>query len=61
MMFGFYILLRVFGILVWFVGLGGIIWGFLFYFFILIVVGYIWKFIILVYILFMIVGIVFVY
>ncbi|MCE8849871.1 YfhO family protein [Bacteroides fragilis] len=45
MMLGFYILLRAFGIPAWLAGLGGIIWGFSSYFFILIAAGHIWKFI----------------
>ena len=43
MMLGFYILLRAFGIPAWLAGLGGIIWGFSSYFFILIAAGHIWK------------------
>ena len=50
MMLGFYILLRAFGIPAWLAGLGGIIWGFSSYFFILIAAGHIWKFITLAYI-----------
>ena len=45
LMLGFYILLRVFGIPVWLAGLGGIMWAFSSYFFILISAGHIWKFI----------------
>ena len=44
LMLGFYILLRVFGIPVWLAGLGGIMWAFSSYFFILISAGHIWKF-----------------
>lgn len=50
MMLGFYILLRAFGIPVWLAGLGGIIWAFSSYFFILISAGHIWKFVTLAYI-----------
>lgn len=50
LMLGFYILLRAFGISVWLAGLGGIIWAFSSYFFILISAGHIWKFITLAYI-----------
>lgn len=50
LMLGFYILLRAFGIPVWLAGLGGIIWAFSSYFFILIAAGHIWKFITLAYI-----------
>ncbi|MCD8029489.1 MAG: YfhO family protein [Bacteroides sp.] len=50
MMLGFYILLRVMGVSAWLAGLGGIIWGFSSYFFILISAGHIWKFITLAYI-----------
>lgn len=50
LMLGFYILLRAFGIPVWLAGLGGIIWAFSSYFFILISAGHIWKFITLAYI-----------
>ena len=49
LMLGFYILLRVFGIPVWLAGLGGIMWAFSSYFFILISAGHIWKFITLAY------------
>lgn len=61
MMLGFYILLRVFGIPAWLAGLGGIIWGFSSYFFILIAAGHIWKFITLAYIPPTIAGIVLAY
>lgn len=50
LMLGFYILLRAFGISVWLAGLGGIMWAFSSYFFILISAGHIWKFITLAYI-----------
>lgn len=61
MMLGFYILLRAFGIPAWLAGLGGIIWGFSSYFFILIAAGHIWKFITLAYIPPTIAGIVLAY
>lgn len=50
LMLGFYILLRAFGIPVWLAGLGGIMWAFSSYFFILISAGHIWKFITLAYV-----------
>lgn len=50
MMLGFYILLRAFGLSPWLSALGGIIWAFSSYFFILISAGHIWKFITLAYI-----------
>ena len=50
MMVGFFILLRAFGIPAWLSLLGGIIWGFSSYFFILIAAGHIWKFVTLAYI-----------
>lgn len=50
MMLGFYILLRSIGISPWLSGLGGIIWAFSSYFFILISAGHLWKFITLAYI-----------
>lgn len=50
LMFGFYILLRAFGIPVWLSALGGITWAFSSYFFILISAGHIWKLITLAYI-----------
>ena len=56
-----YILLRAFGIPAWLAGLGGIIWGFSSYFFILIAAGHIWKFITLAYIPPTIAGIVLAY
>ena len=49
LMLGFYILLRAFGIPAWLAGLGGIMWAFSSYFFILISAGHIWKFITLAY------------
>ena len=57
----FYILLRVFGIPVWLAGLGGIMWAFSSYFFILISAGHIWKFITLAYVPPTIAGIVLAY
>ena len=50
MLLGFYILLRAFGMSPWLSALGGIIWGFSSYFFILIAAGHIWKFVTLAYI-----------
>ncbi|MDR0937761.1 MAG: YfhO family protein [Mediterranea sp.] len=50
MMLGFYILLRAFGLPAWLAGLGGLIWGFSSYFFIIISAGHIWKFVTLAYI-----------
>lgn len=50
MMLGFYILLRAFGMSPRLAGLGGIIWAFSSYFFILIPAGHIWKFVTLAYI-----------
>ncbi len=50
MMLGFYILLRAFGLSAWLSGLGGIMWAFSSYFFILISAGHIWKFVTLAYI-----------
>ena len=61
LMLGFYILLRVFGIPAWLAGLGGIMWAFSSYFFILISAGHIWKFITLAYIPPTIAGIVLAY
>ena len=61
LMLGFYILLRVFGIPVWLAGLGGIMWTFSSYFFILISAGHIWKFITLAYVPPTIAGIVLAY
>lgn len=50
LMLGFYILLRAFGLSAWLAGLGGILWAFSSYFFILISAGHIWKFITLAYV-----------
>lgn len=50
MMLGFYILLRAFGVSVWLSTLGGVIWAFSSYFFILVAAGHIWKFYTLAYI-----------
>lgn len=50
MMLGFYILLRAFGIPAWLAGLGGFLWAFSSYFFILIPAGHIWKFVTLAYV-----------
>ncbi|EJX09216.1 hypothetical protein, membrane [gut metagenome] len=50
MMIGFYLLLRALGISVWLASLGGIVWAFSSYFFILISAGHIWKFITLAYV-----------
>ena len=61
LMLGFYILLRVLGIPVWLAGLGGIMWAFSSYFFILISAGHIWKFITLAYVPPTIAGIVLAY
>ncbi|MCD7759726.1 MAG: YfhO family protein, partial [Bacteroides uniformis] len=61
LMLGFYILLRVCGIPVWLAGLGGIMWAFSSYFFILISAGHIWKFITLAYVPPTIAGIVLAY
>ena len=61
LMLGFYILLRVFGIPVWLAGLGGVMWAFSSYFFILISAGHIWKFIPLAYVPPTIAGIVLAY
>ena len=61
LMLGFYILLRVFGIPVWLAGLGGIMWAFSSYFFILISAGHIGKFITLAYVPPTIAGIVLAY
>ncbi len=61
LMLGFYILLRVFGIPVCLAGLGGIMWAFSSYFFILISAGHIWKFITLAYVPPTIAGIVLAY
>lgn len=61
MMLGFYLLLRVFGIPAWLAGLGGVVWAFSSYFFILISAGHIWKFVTLAYIPPTIAGIVLAY
>ena len=61
MMVGFYILLRAFGMSAWLSLLGGIVWGFSSYFFILIGAGHIWKFVTLAYIPPTIAGIVLAY
>lgn len=61
MMLGFYILLRAFGMPPGLSALGGIIWGFSSYFFILIAAGHIWKFVTLAYIPPTIAGIVLAY
>ena len=61
LMLGFYILLRAFGMSAWLSALGGIIWAFSSYFFILISAGHIWKFITLAYIPPTIAGMVLVY
>lgn len=61
LMLGFFILLRAFGIPAWLAGLGGIIWAFSSYFFILISAGHIWKFITLAYVPPTIAGIVLAY
>ncbi len=50
LMLGFYILLRAFGLPPGLASLGGIIWAFSSYFFILISAGHIWKFVTLAYI-----------
>lgn len=50
LMSGFYILLRAFGLPAWYAALGGIIWAFSSYFFILISAGHLWKFITLAYV-----------
>ena len=61
LMLGFYILMRAFGMSAWLSALGGIIWAFSSYFFILISAGHIWKFISLAYIPPTIAGMVLVY
>lgn len=61
MMLGFYILLRAFGVPVWLSGLGGVVWAFSSYFFVLIAAGHIWKFYTLAYIPPTIAGMVFAY
>ena len=50
LMLGFYLLLRAFGMSAWLSALGGILWAFSSYFFIIISAGHIWKFITLAYI-----------
>ncbi|MCD8310556.1 MAG: YfhO family protein [Prevotellaceae bacterium] len=50
MLLGFYILLRAFGMPAGMAALGGIVWAFSSYFFILISAGHIWKFVTLAYI-----------
>lgn len=50
MMLGFYLLLRAFGLSVWLSTLGGVVWAFSSYFFVLIAAGHIWKFVTLAYI-----------
>ena len=61
MMLGFFILLRALGVSPWLSALGGIVWAFSSYFFILISAGHIWKFITLAYIPPTIAGIVLAY
>ena len=61
MMLGFYLLLRAFGLSAWLSALGGVVWAFSSYFFILISAGHIWKFITLAYIPPTIAGIVLAY
>ena len=61
LMLGFFILLRAFGIPTWLAGLGGLMWAFSSYFFILISAGHIWKFITLAYVPPTIAGIVLAY
>ena len=61
LMLGFYILLRAFGQPVWLSGLGGVLWAFSSYFFILLSAGHLWKFITLAYIPPMMGGIVLAY
>lgn len=61
MMIGFYLLLRAFGLSVWLASLGGIVWAFSSYFFILISAGHIWKFITLAYVPSTIAGVVLAY
>lgn len=50
MLLGFYILLRAFGMSAWLSALGGILWAFSSYFFILIAAGHLWKFVTLAFI-----------
>ncbi len=61
LMLGFYLLLRAFKVPVWLSGLGGIMWAFSSYFFILISAGHLWKFITLAYVPPTIAGIVLTY
>lgn len=61
MMLGFFILLRAMGVSTWLSTLGGIIWAFSSYFFILIFAGHIWKLVTLAYIPPTIGGIVLIY
>ncbi|KAA6319079.1 hypothetical protein EZS27_030987, partial [termite gut metagenome] len=61
MMLGFYILLRAIGVSTWLSALGGIVWAFSSYFFIIIAAGHIWKFVTLAYIPPTIAGIVLAY
>ncbi len=61
LMLGFYILLRAFGLPAWLSGLGGVLWAFSSYFFILLSAGHLWKFITLAYIPPMMGGIVLAY
>jgi len=50
MMIGFFILMRAMGVNTWLSTLGGLVWGFSSYFFILIAAGHIWKLVTLAYI-----------
>lgn len=50
MMVGFFILMRAMGVSTWLSTLGGLMWGFSSYFFILIAAGHIWKLVTLAYI-----------
>lgn len=50
LMLGFYILLRAFNLPAWYAAIGGVIWAFSSYFFILISAGHIWKFVTLAYV-----------
>ena len=61
LLLGFYILLRAFGIPAWLAGIGGLMWAFSSYFFILISAGHIWKFITLAYVPLTLAGIVLAY
>ena len=61
LLLGFYILLRAFGIPAWLAGIGGVLWAFSSYFFILISAGHIWKLVTLAYIPPTIAGIVLAY